>query len=200
MSKPKIVIVGGGGHCRSCIDVIEQDGRFDIAGFVDKKNSETQHDILGYPLLGCDDDLGELRLIIEYAVIAVGQIKSAATRTRIHRCLSELEFFLPVIVSPYAYVSRHARVGAGTVVLHHATINAAASVGVSCIINSHSLVEHDAVVEDFCHVSTGAIVNGQAVIGAGSFIGSGAIVVNGEIIPPNSFVKANRVFYKGKTL
>ena len=34
--KEKIILIGGGGHCRGlCIDVIEQDGRFDIAGIVD---------------------------------------------------------------------------------------------------------------------------------------------------------------------
>ena len=33
--KDKIILIGGGGHCKSCIDVIEQEGRFTIAGIVD---------------------------------------------------------------------------------------------------------------------------------------------------------------------
>jgi len=32
--KEKIILIGGGGHCKSCIDVIEQEGRFIIAGIV----------------------------------------------------------------------------------------------------------------------------------------------------------------------
>ncbi len=33
--KGKIILIGGGGHCKSCIDVIEQEGRFQITGIVD---------------------------------------------------------------------------------------------------------------------------------------------------------------------
>jgi hypothetical protein len=47
--KPKIILVGGGGHCHSCIDVIEQEGKFEIAGIVDAiKGGEK---VLGYPVL-----------------------------------------------------------------------------------------------------------------------------------------------------
>ena len=35
--KELILIGGGGGHCRSCIDVIEQEQKFKIAGIIDKK-------------------------------------------------------------------------------------------------------------------------------------------------------------------
>ena len=33
--KQRIVLIGGGGHCKSCIDVIEQQGVYQIAGIVD---------------------------------------------------------------------------------------------------------------------------------------------------------------------
>ena len=35
MIKEKLILIGGGGHCKSCIDVIEQEGRFDIDAIVD---------------------------------------------------------------------------------------------------------------------------------------------------------------------
>ena len=35
MQKPEIILVGGGGHCKSCIDVIEAEGRFIIKGIID---------------------------------------------------------------------------------------------------------------------------------------------------------------------
>ena len=31
-----IVLIGGGGHCKSVIDVIEQDGQFNIEGILDR--------------------------------------------------------------------------------------------------------------------------------------------------------------------
>jgi sugar O-acyltransferase (sialic acid O-acetyltransferase NeuD family) len=198
MSKPTILLIGAGGHCKSCIDVIEQEGRFQIAGIVDRPGANSPAEVLGYPLIGTDDDLEDLRGSIEHAFVTVGQVQSADVRIRLYSRFVELGYRLPAIISPNAHVSRHARVGAGTIVMHGVTVNAAASVGVNCILNSHCLIEHDAVVEDHCHVSTGAIVNGQAAVGAGSFVGSGAVVVQCEKVPPGSFVRARGLFFAGR--
>ena len=35
--KPQILLIGGGGHCKSVIDVIEMEGSFEIAGIIDQK-------------------------------------------------------------------------------------------------------------------------------------------------------------------
>ena len=35
--KPNIILVGGGGHCASVIDVIEQQGKYTIKGIIDTK-------------------------------------------------------------------------------------------------------------------------------------------------------------------
>jgi len=198
MNRPGILLIGAGGHCKSCIDVIEQDGRFSIAGIVDRPGADSPADVLGYPLIGTDNDLVELRKRIDYALVTVGQVQSADVRIRLYNRFIELGYNLPAIISPHAHVSRYASVGAGTIVMHGATVNAAASVGVNCIINSHCLIEHDARVADHCHISTGAIVNGQAVVGLGSFVGSGAVVVQGEQVPPCGFIRAQSLFFSGR--
>ncbi|MBI4645951.1 MAG: acetyltransferase, partial [Bacteroidia bacterium] len=30
--KQKIILIGGGGHCKACSDVIETEGKYNIAG------------------------------------------------------------------------------------------------------------------------------------------------------------------------
>ena len=49
----KIILVGGGGHCKSVIDVIEQEGKFKIAGIIDRPNLLGSK-ILGYKFIGCE--------------------------------------------------------------------------------------------------------------------------------------------------
>ncbi len=198
MTKPKIILVGAGGHCRSCIDVIEQEGRFDILGVVDQDVSGKPSNVLGYPLMGPDKELPDIRKQCDNALIVVGQINSAAVRIRLYEQLKNLGFNLPSIISPLAHVSRHAFVGEGTVIMHGAIVNAAASVGSNCILNSRCLIEHDAVIGDHIHVSTGAIVNGTSKIGKNSFVGSGAVVVHGVDVPANSFVRAGRLVVSEK--
>lgn len=188
--KPKIILLGAGGHCRSCIDVIEAEGRFSIAGIVDRIGSDDSEPILDYPIIGTDENLPDLRKRYEFALITVGQLRSAEARRRLFERLGELDFVLPAIVSPHAYVSSHARVGAGSIIMHHALVNAGAAVGENCIINSKALIEHDAQIGVDCHISTGAIINGGVNIGAGTFFGSNAVSVQAISVPAGSFVKA----------
>ena len=170
----EIILIGAGGHARSCIDVIESTGVFQIAGLVEKADNQKAEN-LGYPIIGTDDNLPGLRKKYKNALITVGQIQSTGTRVMIFKVLSDLHFHLPVIVSPRAHVSPHSRVGAGTIIMHDAIINANAVIGNNCIINNKALIEHDAIIGNHCHIATGAIVNGEVNIGSESFIGSGAI-------------------------
>jgi sugar O-acyltransferase (sialic acid O-acetyltransferase NeuD family) len=188
--KDSIILIGGGGHCGACIDVIEQEGRFTIAGIVDVPDKK-QHNVLGYPVIGSDADLSELIKTIPNVLITVGQIESPTRRIELFNKLKQTGAHFPVIQSPLAYVSPHAHVAEGTIVMHHALINAGARVGRNCIVNNKALVEHDAVIEDHCHISTGAIVNGGVTIGSGSFFGSGAVSKEYTSIPANSFIRAN---------
>ena len=103
---------------------------------------------------------------------------------------------LPVIVSPHAYVSLHATVDAGSIVMHGAVVNASAVVGRNCILNSQSLVEHDAVIGDHCHVATAAAVNSGVRIGSATFIGSNSTLVAPLVIGPGAYLGAGSVITK----
>ena len=188
--KEKIILIGGGGHCKSCIDIIEKEGRFTIAGIVDVPEKLNQK-ILGYEIIAADDDLPRLANEYKNFLITIGQIKSRERRIRLYNILKDLGAKLPVIISPLAYVSKHAGIGDGTIIMHHALINAGATIGENCIINTKALVEHDAIIEDHCHISTGAIVNGGTLIRTGTFLGSNAVTKEYITIKENSFIKAN---------
>jgi sugar O-acyltransferase (sialic acid O-acetyltransferase NeuD family) len=185
-----ILLVGGGGHCKSVIDVIELEGRYNIAGIIDKKELIGQ-EVLGYKIIASDDDLEQLFDKYKYAVVTVGQIKSTSLRIKIFNHLKNIGYNLPTIISPLSYVSKHATIEEGTIIMHQALINANAKIGKNCIINTKALVEHDARVEDNCHISTGAIINGGAVVKANSFVGSNATTK--EYIEVDGFIKAGSV-------
>lgn len=192
MSKPKIILIGGGGHCRSCIDVIESEGRFEIAGIVERDNKE-HPPVLGYPVLGSDEDLASFRAEADFALITVGQLHSATLRRKLFDTLCRGGFQLPAVISSHAVVSSHATIGAGTIVMHQAVVNAGAKVGKNCMINTKSLIEHDCIVGNHCHLSTGAILNGGVEMGDGAFVGSNATVVQNVHIPAESFVRAAKL-------
>jgi sugar O-acyltransferase (sialic acid O-acetyltransferase NeuD family) len=172
--KENIILIGGGGHCRACIDVIEQEGRFTIAGIVDVPEKK-QHNVLGYPVIGSDADLAELIKTFPNVMITLGHIKSPTRRMELFNDLMQMGARFPVIQSPLAYVSSHACVAEGTIVMHYALINASASVGRNCIINTKALIEHDAKIGDHCHITSAAVISGGVTIGQETFVGGNSM-------------------------
>jgi sugar O-acyltransferase (sialic acid O-acetyltransferase NeuD family) len=190
--KPRLILIGGGGHCASCIDVIEWEGKFEIAGIVD--NNIAERTLLGYSMLGGDDFLMQLRASCDYALVTIGQIKSPSVRIRLYDYAKSLGFQFPTVISPRAYISRHATIGEGSIIMHDALINSRAVIGNNCIINSKALVEHDAQVEDHCHISTAATINGGCIVRKGTFVGSNAVTKECVQTRENDFIKAGALF------
>ena len=185
----KIVLIGGGSHCKSVIDVIEQEGHFEIVGIVDKPE-HVGSKVLNYSVIGSDADLESFAKEYQYALVTVGQIYSPLLRIKLFELANKAGFKLPYIISPNAYVSKHSMIGDGTVVMHNAVVNANSSIGDNCIINSKSLVEHDCLISKHCHISTSATINGGVIIEEGCFIGSNVATKEFIKIKKNSFIKA----------
>ncbi len=181
-----ILLIGAGGHARSCIDVLEAAG-WTIAGLVGTA-AEVGTTVLGYSVVGTDEDLPRLRQLSARALVSIGQIDSASLRIAAVERAGAAGYELPVVVSPRAWISRHARVGAGSIVMHDAIVNAGATIGCNCIVNTGALVEHDAQVGDYCHLSTRSVTNGSVTIGNRCFIGSAAVLKHGIRIGEDCFV------------
>jgi sugar O-acyltransferase (sialic acid O-acetyltransferase NeuD family) len=175
MSPPELLLLGAGGHAASCIDVVERAGSFVVAGLLGTRN-EIGRSVLAYPVVASDEQIDEWVRRVPNVLVAIGQIRSADLRTRLFNSALAAGAVLPAIVSPLAHVSRHATLGAGSIVMHGAIVNASAQIGENCIINSMALVEHGARVGSHCHIATGARLNSGVVVGDGSFVGSGTVI------------------------
>ena len=191
----EIILIGAGGHARSCIEVIEMNGLFKVAGLIGKNNS-LKENIQDYPIIGIDEDLEHLRNKYKYAIIAVGQIKSASTRAELFDRLIKLDYILPSIISPRSYISQQSKIGVGTIVMNDVFVNVNANIGKNCIINNKVLIEHDARIGNHCHISTGAIINGGVKVSNQTFIGSGAVTKHQIKIGKNCVIGAGATINK----
>ena len=189
MKRP-LILVGGGGHCKSVIEAAESVG-YEIMGILDVP-AQVGKAVLGYKVLGTDDDIPQFADECLF-VITVGFIKNPAVRIRLYNKVREVGGRLATIIASTARVSKYATLGEGTVVMHHAFVNAGAYIGNNVILNTLSNVEHDVVVGDNCHISTGTMVNGDCVIGEDVFIGSNSVIANGLSISNDCIVGAGSV-------
>ena len=191
----KLILIGGGGHAISCLDVIDSTGEFDVKGILDS-SPKFLASRLGYKYLGNDTELKNTLNDGDYVLVAVGQIKSHKMRKELYERSKRDGASFDQIVSPKAYCCHNSSIGEGTIIMHGAIVNSMASVGRNCIVNSMALIEHNCVIGDHCHVSTGVRINGDVSIGEGTFIGSGAIIREGLIIPPHSVIPAGTILLR----
>lgn len=188
-----LVLLGGGGHCKSVIEVAESAG-YSILGVLDMPE-DVEKEILSTKVIGTDDDIPFYVDKAEF-VITVGFIKNPATRIKLYNRIKEVDGKLATIIASTAYVSKYATIGEGTVIMHNAFVNAGAKVGNNVIINTCCNIEHDAVIGDHCHISTGTMINGECKVGHRCFVGSQSVLANGITIGDDIIVGAGSLVRK----
>lgn len=188
-----LVLLGGGGHCKSVIDVAESAG-YTILGILDIPEDIGKY-VLDYKVIGTDDDIHQYVGKAEF-VITVGFIKDPAIRIKLYNKVKDAGGTFATVIASTAHVSKYANIGEGTVVMHHAMVNAGAKIGINCIINTFANIEHDAVVGNQCHISTGAMINGDCKIEERCFIGSQSVLANGIEVGDDIIVGAGSVVRK----
>ena len=173
----KIIIMGGGGHTLSCIDVIQSQSKFSFAGVVLKDKNDTT--TYNFNILGYENDLKKLRKKYKYALIGIARVRGSKTRYRLYNSLKKNKFILPIIKSKFSYVSPKAQISEGTIIMHGAIINSNVEIGKNCIINTGSIIDHGATIGNHTHITTGVVINGDAEVGEQNYIGSGSVVHQG---------------------
>ena len=199
MSKPlpltSLILLGAGGHAKSCINLIESIESFSIQGILGRKE-EVGDDLLGYKVIGTDNDLPNLVSESSKAIVTLGQIKSASSRISLYKLILSLDLISPPLISPSASISKHSEIGQGSVVMHGSLVNASSEIGSNCILNSQCIIEHDVVVGSHCHVSTGVRLNGNVIVEEECFIGSGVTIREGVTIGKGSIIgMGENIFY-----
>lgn len=193
MKRP-LILIGGGGHCKSVIEVAESAG-YEIKGILDMPDEVGKDVLPGHKVIGTDDEIPQYVEECDF-IITVGFIKNPALRIKLYNKVKAAGGRLATIIASTAHVSKYAELGEGTVIMHHAFVNAGAKIGDNCIINTFVNIEHDAEVGNQCHISTGTMVNGECKIGESCFIGSQSVCANCIEIASDIIIGAGSVVRK----
>lgn len=185
-----IILLGMGGHAKSVIDCIERQGKYRIAGFLDKED-RGKVSYRGYEVIGNDDDLSRLYDEgIENACVTVGFMGNSIVRNCLYERLKEIGYRLPNIIDPSAVLAADAALGEGNFIGKLAMVNADAKIGSMCIINSGAMIEHECRVGDFSHISVGTVLCGGVTVGKNTFVGAGATLIQGIVVGDGCIVAA----------
>jgi len=184
----KILLVGGGGHCRSVLDsLLEQNTYTDIAIADDNILPGTA--VMGVPVIGSCDDLPKMLASgYEQAFIAIGSIGNPQLRMKFFELLEKIGFEIPNILDKTAVVSQYALLGKGIFAGKNSVINTGAAVGDCAIINTSVVVEHDCCIGSFAHISSASILCGNVQIGDRTHIGAGTVIRQGLRIGADTMI------------
>lgn len=163
-TKP-LILLGGGGHCKSVIDVAESAG-YTILGILDKPELVGTK-VLDYEIIGTDADIPQYVDKAEF-LITVGQIKSPAIRQKLAALVEQSGGRFATIIANDAYVSKYAVIGKGHV-----------STGV--MINGN------------CKIPEGMFIGSQSVVNNGLNMCEYNNMCGGGVIPSLSRVYKNKV-------
>ena len=203
----RILLIGGGGHCKSVLDSLITSSNFTDIAIIDTKENFGK-EILNRKTIGTDDDLEKLfDEGYQNAFITVGSIGDTLIRRKLFDMVKRIGFNIPNIIDSSATVSENVKIDRGIFIGKNAVINAGVKIGEGAIINTGAIVEHDCIVDEFVHIAPGAVLCGDVVtednvhigaravikqqirIGSNSIIGMGSVVLSD--IPPNSVAYGN---------
>lgn len=183
----ELIIIGAGGHGKVVADIAEQLHRYETIIFLD--DSATEKECIGYPIVGTRTCISEYIGKAEFFV-AIG---SAGTRERVMHKLKEMQADIATLIHPSAVVSKHAKIGEGTVVMAGAVINPSTTIGEGCIVNTCASVDHDCEIGDYVHIAVGAHLCGTVKVDKSTWVGAGATVKNNVAICGGCMIGAGAV-------
>ena len=190
----KLIIIGAGGHSKTCLEVVQSSKIYKVIGFIDNKTKFD--DFFKKFKIFNENKLNIALKITKNVHIGIGQIKSPKLRVNLFKKYKKKGFKFPVIIHSSAYISKYSLVNEGTLVGIDSVVNANCKIGYNTIINNKSLIEHDTKIGNNCHISTGVIVNGNCTIGDNTFIGSGSIIFNNISIGKNCVIGCGKIIKK----
>lgn len=191
--KRKLLLIGGGGHCKVILDLLSESKEYEAAGIIDLKE-RVNGNLSGVPIAGIDSDLpGFFGKGIRHCFISAGSVGVPGLRVKLYNIARKIGFAFPNLIHPFAVVSSRASLGGGNYVAPGAIINAGTKIGDNCIVNTGAIIEHDCLIGDFVHIASGAVLSGNVSVGRNTHIGAGSAVIQGIKIGGNSVVGAGSV-------
>lgn len=182
--KEKLLLVGAGGFGRV---VLEHASSIYDCAFLDDGDVTVVDDV---PVIGKTSEMASFYPEYQLLLVTIGNNK---LRERLYTEASSIGFTFPNIIHLSAYVSPHAHIGSGCVILNNAVVQNNARCGDGCILNPGVELHHDSTIGSYCLVYTNSVVRSLTHVGDRVWIGSNVTVSTSAVVSSNSRIEDGAV-------
>lgn len=181
----KLLLVGAGGFGRV---VLEHASNLYDCAFLDDGEAKM---VDGVPVVGTTSDMEKFFPEYKLLLVTIGNNK---LRQFLYERASAIGYTFPNIIHPSAYISPHAHLGSGCVILNNAVVQNNATCGDGCILNPGVELHHDSTIGSYCLIYTNSVVRSLTHVGNRVWIGSSATVSTSAIVPDDSIIEDGGVY------
>ena len=175
----KLLLVGAGGFGRV---VLEHASQQYACAFLDDGEATL---VDGVPVIGKTGDMASFYPEYKRLLVTIGNNK---LREQLYKEAATIGFTFPNIIHPSAYVSPHAHIGSGCVILNNVVVQNNAKCGDGCILNPGVELHHDSTIGSYCLIYTNSVVRSLTMVGDRVWIGSNVTVSTSATVPNDTTV------------
>lgn len=185
-----VILVGG---FSEMIELCE-DCNLNIVGVIDQPYWEST--VNPYPLLGQDKDARNIYNNYSNCKIVISP-DSPTLRKELYIHYQQCGFKFATVISPFARISKSAKIGVGCVIQSGANVSSNCILGNFVKINTNANVMHDNNINSFATIAPNAVLLGKVNVGEMSYIGANSTILpninigNGSIVGAGAVVTRN---------
>lgn len=181
----KLLLVGAGGFGRV---VLEHASSLYDCAFLDDGDSVV---VDGVPVIGKTNDMTSFYPEFKLLLVTIGNNK---LRERLYQEAATIGYTFPNIIHPTAYISPHAHIGSGCVILNNAVVQNNAKCGDGCILNPGVELHHDSTIGSYCLIYTNSVVRSLTFVGDRVWMGSNVTVSTSAKVPDDAVINDGTVY------
>lgn len=182
--KDKLLLVGAGGFGRVVLEHVAEE--YDVAFLDDGDVTEAD----GVPVIGNTNDMEKFFPEYEKLLVTIG---NNALREKLYRRAAEIGYIFPNVIVSSAYVSPHAVLGNGIIVLNNAVVQNGAKIGDGSILNPGVEAHHDSTIGKYCLIYTNSVVRSLTHVGDRVWVGSTCTISTCAEVKADSLIEDGSV-------
>lgn len=182
----KLLLVGAGGFGRVVLEHTSKE--YECAFLDDGPDVGTVIDDV--TVIGKTADLGRWYGEYNKLIVTIGNNK---LREQIYAEAEAIGYTFPNIIHPSAYISPHAKLADGTIILNNAVVQNGAVAGRGLIMNPGSELHQDSTVGNNVLIYTNSVVRSLTHIGDRVWIGANVVIGTGATVADDARVEDGEV-------